>query len=398
MRCYAPPGHAGKVPKKASIAPVQRRADPLPQQVDRPAETTFGSPVADGHLGNFAEIPVRAPNRTGLPGPLKAGLEALAGFTMDDVRVHRNSSEPARLGGLAFARGTDIHLGPGQERHLPHEAWHVVQQKQGRVTATTQLKAIGSDDDAALEAEADRLGSRAAGGVGSSPAATDALEDTALQPPEPDHALAAKVRKAKARVEKEAKKNKRDYLATYLALRSDPTLWDDYGAGKSDAKMYVYLPSYDPPQQPVNFEVPFEFNVPIGLYTGDGMNYPKVTMSDVLKYVDPVSAQSIRKAIDAKTVKVTVEAVLALDSFKSPETKPTTTDTIKPITTADVTDSGKSLVPSGSVGRDKLTKPGEKLFRLTGTVTAAGTEKLGMELLTVDRTCPKEIAVKGTYP
>ena len=29
-------------------------------------------------------------------------------------------------------RARDIHLGPGQEKHLPHEAWHVVQQKQGQ--------------------------------------------------------------------------------------------------------------------------------------------------------------------------------------------------------------------------------------------------------------------------
>ena len=36
----------------------------------------------------------------------------------------------------AYAQGTDIHIGPGQEKHLPHEAWHVVQQKQGRVKPT----------------------------------------------------------------------------------------------------------------------------------------------------------------------------------------------------------------------------------------------------------------------
>ena len=28
---------------------------------------------------------------------------------------------------LAYAQGSDIHLAPGQEQHLPHEAWHVVQ-------------------------------------------------------------------------------------------------------------------------------------------------------------------------------------------------------------------------------------------------------------------------------
>lgn len=109
-----------------------------------------------------AKPPREAANRTGLPDRLKAGVEALSGLAMDDVRVHHNSAEPAKLGALAYAKGSDIHLGPGQERHLPHEAWHVVQQKQGRVTPTTQLAGgIGVNADAALEREADTLGERA---------------------------------------------------------------------------------------------------------------------------------------------------------------------------------------------------------------------------------------------
>jgi hypothetical protein len=82
---------------------------------------------------------------------------------MDDVRVHRNSPEPAKLGAFAYAKGSDIHLGPGQEQHLPHEAWHVVQQKQGRVNATGDLgHGLAINSDRSLEQEADRLGARAA--------------------------------------------------------------------------------------------------------------------------------------------------------------------------------------------------------------------------------------------
>ena len=109
--------------------------------------------------------PIQSPrkNPTGLPDRLKAGLEALSGLSMDDVRVHRNSSAPSKLGALAFAQGTNIHLAPGQDHHLPHEAWHVVQQKQGRVRATRQLKlGLGLNDDRALEREADRMGEHAA--------------------------------------------------------------------------------------------------------------------------------------------------------------------------------------------------------------------------------------------
>ncbi len=101
-------------------------------------------------------------NRTGLPDNLKSGIENLSGVSLDDVKVHRNSDKPAQLNAHAYAQGTDIHLGAGQEKHLPHEAWHVVQQKQGRVQATTQMKGmLNVNDDAGLENEADVMGKKA---------------------------------------------------------------------------------------------------------------------------------------------------------------------------------------------------------------------------------------------
>jgi len=101
-------------------------------------------------------------NSTGLPDGLKSGIENLSGYAMDDVKVHRNSDKPAQLQAHAYAQGTDIHLGPGQEKHLPHEAWHVAQQKQGRVQATVQKKGgVNINDDAGLEREADIMGAKA---------------------------------------------------------------------------------------------------------------------------------------------------------------------------------------------------------------------------------------------
>jgi hypothetical protein len=83
-------------------------------------------------------------------------------MAMDAVRVHYNSPKPAELQALAYTRGTDIYLGPGQDEHLPHEAWHVVQQAQGRVQPTTQMKGeVAGNDDLGLEHEADVMGSRA---------------------------------------------------------------------------------------------------------------------------------------------------------------------------------------------------------------------------------------------
>ncbi len=96
-----------------------------------------------------------------LTSQLSAGIKALSGMDMSSVVVHRNSAKPAQLNALAYAQGNEIHLGPGQEKHLPHEAWHVVQQRQGRVSATTQLAGITINDQPSLEREADAMGTRA---------------------------------------------------------------------------------------------------------------------------------------------------------------------------------------------------------------------------------------------
>jgi len=104
----------------------------------------------------------RKNSENGLPDNLKSGMENLSGLSLADVKVHYNSSKPAQLNALAYAQGSDIHVAPGQERHLPHEAWHTVQQKQGRVKPTVQLqKGVPVNDDKSLEQEADVMGSKA---------------------------------------------------------------------------------------------------------------------------------------------------------------------------------------------------------------------------------------------
>lgn len=131
-----------------------------------------GLPVAQlqAMASEYAEkqaFPVqRKANHTGLPDQLKTGVESLSGYSMDDVKVHYNSSKPSTLQAHAYAQGTEIHLAPGQEKHLPHETWHVVQQKQGRVQPTRQLKGkqpVAVNDDAGLEKEADAMGAKALG-------------------------------------------------------------------------------------------------------------------------------------------------------------------------------------------------------------------------------------------
>ena len=113
-----------------------------------------------------APAAVVKPNNTGLPDQLKSGIEALSGMSMDHVRVHYNSDKPAQLQAHAYAQGSEIHIGPGQEKHLPHEAWHVVQQAEGRVRATRQMAGeVEINDDVWLEGEADLMGIRALSNV-----------------------------------------------------------------------------------------------------------------------------------------------------------------------------------------------------------------------------------------
>ncbi len=102
----------------------------------------------------------KAENKTGLPDSLKAGIESMSGFDLSGVRVNYNSSKPAQLNAHAYTQGNAIEVAPGQEKHVPHEAWHVVQQMQGRVKPTMQMKEVQINDDDRLEKEADRMGER----------------------------------------------------------------------------------------------------------------------------------------------------------------------------------------------------------------------------------------------
>lgn len=129
-------------------------------------------------------------NRSGLPDQLKAGIERLSGMSMDHVKVHYKSSRPAQLNALAYAQGSDIHVAPGQEKHVPHEAWHVVQQAQGRVKPTMQMKGGAAvNDDAGLEREADSMGAKAvqmsmpgvAAAPGAAPLPANASHDAVAQ-------------------------------------------------------------------------------------------------------------------------------------------------------------------------------------------------------------------------
>jgi hypothetical protein len=103
-----------------------------------------------------------------LPKEVQTKMESALGADFSDVRIHVGS-EVTSVGAIAFTWGTDIHFAPGHynphsiqgQQLLGHELTHVLQQRAGRVrnpfgsgTAVVQ--------DHALEAEADRMGMKAA--------------------------------------------------------------------------------------------------------------------------------------------------------------------------------------------------------------------------------------------
>lgn len=97
------------------------------------------------------------PNLTGIPTQMKLDFEQRSGLSFDDVRVHYNSDKPAQLQALAYTQGTQVYVGPGQERHLPHELGHVIQQKSGIVHPTYYIRGMPINDQPQLEYNANQF-------------------------------------------------------------------------------------------------------------------------------------------------------------------------------------------------------------------------------------------------
>lgn len=126
---------------------------------------------ASGGSGGFAIDPaqvglVRQGGKR-LPATLLAKMEAAFGADFSAVRVHVGP-QASRIGAIAFATGNDLYFAPGQyqpesrsgQQLIGHELAHVIQQRQGRVRASGAGVAVVQDQT--LEAEADRMGARAA--------------------------------------------------------------------------------------------------------------------------------------------------------------------------------------------------------------------------------------------
>ena len=107
-----------------------------------------------------------------MPQPLRQSMEHAFQSDFSGVQIHADSERAAALGALAYTEGDSVHMAPGQynpgsqvgRELIGHELAHVVQQREGRVSATGQAKGLAINDAPGLESEADELGKRAANG------------------------------------------------------------------------------------------------------------------------------------------------------------------------------------------------------------------------------------------
>ena len=108
--------------------------------------------------------------RTGQPlaPPVLRQMESLFNASFGDVRIH-TGQEASSIGARAFTQGPNIYFAPGHfnpatpngKQLLGHELTHVIQQRQGRARNPFG-SGIAVLTDRMMEAEADRMGSRAA--------------------------------------------------------------------------------------------------------------------------------------------------------------------------------------------------------------------------------------------
>jgi hypothetical protein len=111
----------------------------------------------------------KKPAQGKMPEKVQQKMESTMNADFSDVNIHVGS-KASSVGALAYAQGNDIHFAQGKfnpntsdgQALLGHELAHVVQQRQGRVKATTSVNGLPVNDDRSLEKEADMMGAKAA--------------------------------------------------------------------------------------------------------------------------------------------------------------------------------------------------------------------------------------------
>ena len=61
--------------------------------------------------------------------------------------INEENTNPENQNEEQFEEGNDFPVDPGQEQHLPHEAWHVVQQKRRPRPIRSEEEGDNNDDE-----------------------------------------------------------------------------------------------------------------------------------------------------------------------------------------------------------------------------------------------------------
>ncbi|MEM7038529.1 MAG: DUF4157 domain-containing protein, partial [Bacteroidota bacterium] len=100
---------------------------------------------------------------------VQAKMEGTLGADFSGVQMYKDSEKAQGIGAQAYAQGNEVHFAPGQFKEdtagqelIGHELAHVVQQREGRVSANTSVGGMPVNDSSALENEADAKGAQAA--------------------------------------------------------------------------------------------------------------------------------------------------------------------------------------------------------------------------------------------
>ena len=138
-----------------------------PNLLQIPVQAKADAAIAEAETTEKLRIPTGGGQS--LPAPVRTKMERAFNTSFADVQIHEGS-HASTIGAIAYTQGNHIHFAPDKfnpetasgQALLGHELAHVVQQRQGRVKPTTAIHGLPVNDNAHLEAEADRLGQRAA--------------------------------------------------------------------------------------------------------------------------------------------------------------------------------------------------------------------------------------------
>ncbi len=140
----AQPGHTGR---NGNSLPSAKHIDSRLSALHTIANGIAG-PVVQKISGPEEEEPIQGRFKT---------IQAKAGPGRNEF-----PDEKSVIRGLPGNLSSGIETLPGQEKHVPHEAWHMVQQKQERAKPAMQMKAdVQINDNKGLENEADVMGKKA---------------------------------------------------------------------------------------------------------------------------------------------------------------------------------------------------------------------------------------------